>query len=642
MKTLDDILYLEVDDLIACGVAEKTVRNAKHGDRKGWTVIDDPDDKRKVLVRWDDLNDRARQKVLDHFGDPVRYELCQTMTGLLEEREGVWQQIVALNPVGQSKTELYRICQYLQLFLDVSKPQMKRLGFRTGGEFAKALIRVAKANGVSLPGTYAGVVAKARRYRDRGVYGVVYSKKGNSNAAKLQNGQAVQWLVAQYAQPNKPSMETVYGMYRMIAPERGWPEVSLKTVKRRIAEHEQFWYAKRHGGKEWRKQFEHTMKLRTASCRDRLWSMDGTKLDLWYQANGKQRTKKIYVVIDDYSEVILGYDLSNTEDSESIFRSVKKALRFSMNRPEQLLYDNQGGHKVADVQEFFDGITTSHFPTRAYNPQGKQVERVFGRFQKQVLRKCWSFTGQTVKSRNLDNQANDEFIYENRHKLPTEEELPGIVEALVTEWNEMAHPKLGIPRIQAYRQGVNERSLPLSMEDLATLTYRSSKPIQYRKEGLRMTISGVQHHFEVLTAEDLPCAEFRAEHLGKKLVVKYDPEDLDQVYLYDLVPARGGKREELVGIARPKPTFARALSDRTEGESELMRKTLAFRDKERERYKKEMDRIDRQAGTDREWDYVMGAFPGSSKQKMNDAESWLQGGDSDEEEDTMQRIYRSL
>ena len=44
------------------------------------------------------------------------------------------------------------------------------------------------------------------------------------------------------------------------------------------------------------------------SLRDSLWYSDGTKLNYYYRdAKGERRTLFMYVVMDTYSEVFLGY-----------------------------------------------------------------------------------------------------------------------------------------------------------------------------------------------------------------------------------------------------------------------------------------------------------------------------------------------
>lgn len=631
MKVVGNILYLEIQDLVAADVSRATVITAKSRNRTGWEFLDAPDGQ-GFLVRWDTLNESAAAKVERRWGDPRQEYISRCLDEMVRElpRVSAYLRQHYGDLPSKARLDAYGKAQWLDVFVRLKPADRAHLQIGSRSAAAAVVRHAAARHKVGLPSSYSAFLSKARAFVAKDYEDLVDRRLGNSNAVKL-DGDALEWVIALYAQPNKPSVKTVAGMYAQIARDRGWPEVSYWSIYRAIKANEPMWYETRHGRSEWSRRFEHSIKLRSASCRDRLWSMDGTKLDLWYQENGKAKTKKIYAVVDDYSEVILAYDLSHTEDSSSIFRAVKRALRFAMAKPEQLLYDNQGGHKTADVAKFFSQISALHFPARPYNAQAKPIERVFGRFQKQVLRGEWNFTGQGIRSKSLDSQANDDFIHANRHRLPTEKELDRRVEQLVATWNEMAHPTLGVSRIEAYRTSVNDNAGTLTAEEVATLTYRFSKPITYGKDGIRMTLSGQPYHWEVLAEDDTPDLDFRAEHLGKRLVIAYDPEDMEIVWLHERRVGRGGE-ESLVPIAhaRPKPVFARAVADAEEGEADLLRRTLQARDEERRRQREKIGRMKEESGVDAEWAFRMGWREGGDKRKMNDAESDLLGGDNDD------------
>lgn len=58
--------------------------------------------------------------------------------------------------------------------------------------------------------------------------------------------------------------------------------------------------------------------------RDALWYGDGTKLNLYYLGeDGKVRTTMVYEVMDAYSEVLLGYHISDAEDYEQQYHAYR-------------------------------------------------------------------------------------------------------------------------------------------------------------------------------------------------------------------------------------------------------------------------------------------------------------------------------
>ena len=71
MKIVDKRLYLTISEAVECGIAsDNYLRKAKSEGTKCWDLIDDPADKRKVLVGYEALNDERRRKVEVRFGNP--------------------------------------------------------------------------------------------------------------------------------------------------------------------------------------------------------------------------------------------------------------------------------------------------------------------------------------------------------------------------------------------------------------------------------------------------------------------------------------------------------------------------------------------------------------------------------------------
>ena len=68
--------------------------------------------------------------------------------------------------------------------------------------------------------------------------------------------------------------------------------------------------------------------------RDTLWYGDGTKLNLYYRdEDGKVRTTMVYEVVDAYSEVLLGYYISDHENFEAQYNAYRMAIQVSGHKP---------------------------------------------------------------------------------------------------------------------------------------------------------------------------------------------------------------------------------------------------------------------------------------------------------------------
>ena len=70
MKLVEGNLYLEFSEMVECGVSETYLKKAKSIGTKCWHFIDDPADKRKVLIGYEELKDEYKAKVNLRFGNP--------------------------------------------------------------------------------------------------------------------------------------------------------------------------------------------------------------------------------------------------------------------------------------------------------------------------------------------------------------------------------------------------------------------------------------------------------------------------------------------------------------------------------------------------------------------------------------------
>ncbi|BDW76495.1 hypothetical protein BFINE_22900 [Bacteroides finegoldii DSM 17565] len=160
------------------------------------------------------------------------------------------------------------------------------------------------------------------------------------------------------------------------------------------------------------------------SRRDSLWYGDGTKLNLYYRdENGNKCTTSVYEVVDAYSEVLLGYYISDNEDYIAQYHAFRMAIQTSRYKPYEIVCDNQGGHKKNAALGLFSKISRIHRPTAPYNGESKTIENIFYRFQSQVLKKRFGFTGQNITAKRDTSRPNLEFINANIDSLPTLEEL---------------------------------------------------------------------------------------------------------------------------------------------------------------------------------------------------------------------------
>lgn len=108
---------------------------------------------------------------------------------------------------------------------------------------------------------------------------------------------------------------------------------------------EQLWHDAVHGEQSARQRYGRKQKTLHPERRDSLWYGDGTKLNLYYRDGNTVRTTSVYEVVDDMSEVLLGYCISESENFEAQYCAFRMAIERSGHKPYEIVHDNQGGHK---------------------------------------------------------------------------------------------------------------------------------------------------------------------------------------------------------------------------------------------------------------------------------------------------------
>lgn len=290
---------------------------------------------------------------------------------------------------------------------------------------------------------------------------------------------------------------------------------------------------------------------------------DGTKLNYYYRDdNGKVATCNVYEVVDVYSEVLLGYHISASEDYNAQYNAFKMAMKTSGHKPYEVRFDNQGGHKKLESSSLFAKMAHLSISCQPYNGKSKTIESIFGRFQASFLHKEWYFTGQNITAKKRESRANMEFISANAKNLPTIDEVKKQYEMRRDEWNSAKHPDTGVPRMEMYRSSSNEMTTSVGIFDIISIFgLMNPKPIKYRSNGIVMKAGGVKYQYEVMDEKGQPDFAFLKSNVDREFFVEYVPDDMSVVALYEET-ATGEKR--FVRMAEKYISVHRAVQEQDE------------------------------------------------------------------------------
>ena len=385
-----------------------------------------------------------------------------------------------------------------------------------------------------------------RRFRDKfnefhkdGYESLIHKNFANSNAEKI-NEDAKLWILSRWAdQVNRcATILQLHNEYNELADLNGWKRLKDKESLNKYLNQEHIkslWYGHRFGELKSKEKYNYQHTTALPSMRDSLWYGDGTKLNYYYlDQDGSIKTCQVYEVMDAYSEVLLGHFVSKTEDYEAQYFSFKRAIQNSGYRPYQIGVDNQGGHKKLTTGNFFSKITRLSLKTQPYNGKSKTIESAFGRFQSQFLAQDWFFTGQNVTAKKVSSKANMEFILANKSNLKTLEEIKQIYAARREEWNNAKHYATGIPRNEMYRNSVNQKTPQVTILDMVEMFWiEREQPITVTPYGITFKEKNVEYQYTVYDENRMPDINWLRKNVDKKLYVKFDPEDMSLIHLFE-------------------------------------------------------------------------------------------------------------
>jgi transposase InsO family protein len=430
---------------------------------------------------------------------------------------------------------------------------------------------------------------KNRRYKVPGMEGLIHPNYCNNHRNKITE-EIGDWLMAYKCLPVNYSFRKLQELYNEARLENGWAFLSEGAITNYLMKPEnvRIWTLASEGTDEYNKKYGHTLsKDKNRLFPNAHWAIDGTKLDAvhyWDTTSKMAAICKINVVIDVYSEKIIGYSFSQTENHVDHFIALRMAVDEAGARPYLFTYDAQSAHRSKRMQALYSKVIAKggqhyhHKVGRKSNP----IEHVFNRLQQQVIMTRWFSDGQSIKAKQQQSKANMEFIQENKGALPTFEELQKHWELMVLEWNTTTR---SLKTEKTRNDFFNEKSTYTqeihTLERISMFWIDETKPKKYYAHGMPLTVAGEDYLYEVYDANGEIDIEFRRKYVQQKLIVSYDPEYLDDyVSLYKL----NEKGEKVfVAFAEKKRTSVEVAILQKPGEYDQVLKDLAVREKEKTR-----------------------------------------------------------
>lgn len=507
---------------------------------------------RSALIQFDTMRQDIKEKVIQIAGNP--YELHKNqefINSIITDQQAVqfYNSFRLSNGEALPDTNIAQyvieasILNAVGVWVETKKGRLKIMGGRTNQVWSKVaeIVSSLPPNEFKhkLPSSDRKLQDKFKAFKTNGYEALIHKGFGNNNSEKI-NENAKMWVLSRWADQINvcATINQLLLEYNHIAPKKGWAVLKSEETLRNFLNDgkvKHLWWGNRYGELNAKEKFSYAHKTALPSCRDSLWYSDGTKMNLYYlDDNGKMATCFVYEVMDAYSECLLGYHVSKSEDYEAQFMAYKMAIQVSGHKPFEIKFDNQGGHGKLKTGNYLNKIARLSVKTKPYNGKSKTIESVFGRFQQQVMAKKWFFTGQNITAKSLKSRANMEFILANVQNLPSLQEAIAAYKECREEWMAMPHPKTGIARNEMYRNSVNPETPEISILDMVELFWiEREKPIMVTSSGIEFTEKKEKYSYMVNREDGMPDTKWLRENIDNKFVVKFNPDDMSMIYLYE-------------------------------------------------------------------------------------------------------------
>jgi len=513
-----------------------------------------------ALVAYDSIPDRFKKMIIALIGDPykvvVKSKLLATITPDPKALTFFRDEYMLENgePLPADVQKEYctnaEILNAIHAIVSERKPNAKKLNGSAKGiwtEMAKAVLNLDKTEFKhTLPTNERRLQDKCKKYLNEGYKSLIHGNWCNNNSEKV-NDEAKSWIISRWtSMVNKVANEQqLLAEYNELAESQEWKQIkSVETIHNflYLPEIKPIWWGHRYGELKFKEKFIYQQKTILPTMRDSLWYSDGTKLNYFYQYRGakgefKMGTTSVYEVMDVYSEALIGYFVSDTEDYVAQYNAYRMALQTSGCKPYQITYDNQGGHKKLESGDFLTKLSHLSIRTKPYNGKSKTIESAFNRFQQQFLKKDWFFTGQNIQSKANESKANMEYIMANKHNLPTLDEVKATYLKRRNEWQNAPHFKTGVAKIKMYNESQNSKAVKLELMDMVDLFWvLREKPVTCSAYGISFEEKKEQYDFMVNKPNGLPDVKWLASNIDRKFRIKFDPQDFSMIYLYEDTP----------------------------------------------------------------------------------------------------------
>lgn len=543
MKLIDSHLYLEFSEAIEAGLgSESYLRKAKSVGTKSFTFINDPDDKRKVLIHFESLKDFHKTQVLEKFGNPYDRLAKEPIKKMVQKDLKAEEFYLTFKYDGSKSLPLETVNKYTEaaswlnmlVKAEASKKEIKKLLNLSLADFWIKVTEIIKEESIELPSSYKRLREKVAEFQE-GSYASLISKHfGNQRALKVSSELAESLLLELLSLPYHDDV-VICRKYNEWAVKNNHEAITASTVGKWRRDNEHMIKASKEGSKSWYNSHGKQIMRKRPSAPLLLIGSDDNDLDLYFveeTSKGKNyfNRQKLIVVMDAFNDYILGYAHGDTVTADLIRLAFLDAMHHikeltgSWFLAHQLQTDNWG---KGTLTPFYQSIAT-YTPATAKVARAKYIERAFHDKWHPTLRCYPNYAGQNITAKK---KINEDHLALMKKEFPSKEYAPQIIEHFIGTLRNLVNEKTGMSKQQEWLQAfkASEKSQEKQIGELQMMTlfgqaHNYSNRITNR--GITPVLNGIERVYEIPE-------EFYLSTVGKQVQVIYDPLDFSRVLITD-------------------------------------------------------------------------------------------------------------
>lgn len=557
MKYVDNTLYIAFAELVRCGVSEKYLKKARSAGTKCWSFIDDPADRRKVLIDYEKLKDDYKRKVQARFGNPYEYMAKMPIRDLVKWDDAAEAYYLAYRydvhkPLPVQHVKKYTIAaNWLNMFNTVTenKRSLKKLLNLTIEQFYVHALEIMKADAVDLPTSYRRLLATRRTYKAMGYESLIDWRFGNKLAAKIKDELSESTLLEMISHPNQYDDVFIAQQYNVWAVANDYKVIDPSTVGVHRRKNDHLIIMQREGNAALNGKYLRQVKGFRPTAPLYMVESDDNHIDLLFIDPDDTTSSRYFhkykaiVVIDSFNDYVLGYAYAETLSIELVKAAYLNAMYHIRSLtggwylPHETKTDRWG---IASLEPFYKSLG-NYFKTPVGSKHRGYIEQFFGDAH---WKRCLKIGANNYTGNNITAAArgvNTEVLERNKKDYPL------VGEEAVTQLENFFHRLRHMPQrngeskqqqwLKAFAaMSAENKRLIHDEQFLLKFGVQHKTEVRITNRGVEPRINRVKYSYDVDTTSLL-------QYIGKSVHILYDPFDMSRVLITDFEGIRLMGRE---------------------------------------------------------------------------------------------------